>query len=182
MLEFMHQFELSKSFMQWHTEVIQLATNLPHNLIIHNVLLYTITEYTTVFTTRKVCWIYYRAQSKSPCFHIHTWSGNQPHQTQWGQCIVLVTIDQSWQLEHAVLVTGFQVSLGALQSTHFQVINWGDLLCRQLICTSCLQSNCIHITCSYYTVLFEANLGMSVIGNFKGYFFCGSTQSYCIGV
>ena len=36
MLEFMHQFELSKSFMQWHTEVIQLATNLPHNFIKHN--------------------------------------------------------------------------------------------------------------------------------------------------
>jgi len=63
--------------MQWHTEVIQLATNLPHDFIIHNVLLYTITEYTTVFTTRKVCWIYYRAQKQVSLFS-YTYLVRQP--------------------------------------------------------------------------------------------------------
>jgi len=77
MLESMHQFELSKSFMQWHTEVIQLATNLPHNFI---------NNYRSIqhFLYKKGLLNNYTVElkSKSPCFHIHTWSGNQPRQTQ----------------------------------------------------------------------------------------------------
>ena len=82
MLEFMHQFEWSKSFMQWHTEVIQLATNLPHNFITH-MFYYTRLQECTTFSLQERS-VQYTAElkSKSPCFHIHTWSGNQPRQTQ----------------------------------------------------------------------------------------------------
>lgn len=65
--------------MQWHTEVIQLATNLPHNFITHNMFyyrsiqLFSLQERSVEYTVE--------LKSKPPCFHIHTWSGNQPHQT-----------------------------------------------------------------------------------------------------